>query len=125
MKKKNNLSPAEQEFEKYLEKIEDPNYQGADSSWGLPENATPLEKVKYEICEKILGYQQNNNLSDKEIAERIHLTTGEVRDILYCHTDCFTLDRLLTYASYLFSPSQVKVIIEPENSKKTSHARVI
>jgi hypothetical protein len=32
MKKKNNLSPAEQEFEKYLQKIEDPNYQGADSS---------------------------------------------------------------------------------------------
>jgi predicted XRE-type DNA-binding protein len=91
----------------------------------LPENATPLEKAKYEICEKILSYQQNNKLSDKEISERIHLTTGETKDILYCHIDYFTLDRLLTYAGHLFSPSQVKVIIEPENFKKESHVRTI
>src|SRR5437764_8331151 len=93
-------------FKEYLEEIEDPNYQGG--SWALPENPTTLEKAKYELCEKILGYQQDNNLSDKEIAQKIHLTTGETRDILYCHIDYFTLDRLITYASRLFSTSEVE-----------------
>ncbi|CAG8455749.1 26228_t:CDS:2, partial [Gigaspora margarita] len=89
----------------------------------LPENPTTLEKAKYELCEKILGYQQDNNLSDKEIAQKIHLTTGETRDILYCHIDYFTLNHLITYAGRLFAPSQVKVIVEPE--KDTIHARTV
>lgn len=33
------------EFEKYLEKIEDPNYSG--SSWTLPENPTALGGIWY------------------------------------------------------------------------------
>jgi len=31
MKKKNNLSLAEQEFEKYIQELEDPNYDGESS----------------------------------------------------------------------------------------------
>jgi len=77
------------------------------------------------LCEKILGYQQDNNLSDEEIANKIKITTGETRDILYCHIDYFTLDRLITYASRLFSPSEVKVIIEPKKAGKNTHARIV
>src|SRR4051794_7933131 len=99
-------------FKKYLQEIESPEYDGKDASWGLPENPTALEKAKYEICEKILTYQQDNNLSDQGIAQKIHLTTSETRDILYCHIDYFTLDRLITYASRLFSPLEVKMVVE-------------
>jgi len=119
---KNNLE--NQEFENYLQKIEDPEYNGQDVSWHLSENATPVEKAKYELCEKILGYQQDNNLSDEEIANKIKITTGETRDILYCHIDYFTLDRLITYASRLFFPSEVKITIEPKKTGKNTHARV-
>jgi len=35
----------------------------------LPVDATPLEKAKYKICEKILAYQQDNDLSDEQIAK--------------------------------------------------------
>lgn len=116
------INSDKKEFEKYLQKIEDPNYEGQDVSWHLPENATPIEKTKYEICEKILGYQQDNNLSDEEVANQIKISTGEVRDILYCHIDYFTLDRLITYAGNLFAPSQIKVIVEPKPEK---HVRAV
>src|SRR6185437_14439105 len=118
-----NKSPKNQDFKKYLQEIESPEYNGADASWGLPENPTVLEKTKYEICEKILAYQQDNDLSDKEIAQKIHLTTGETRDVLYCHIDYFTLDRLITYAERLFSTSEIKVIIEPK--KDNLHGRTV
>jgi hypothetical protein len=36
------------QYQKYLEALCDPNYQG--DSWFLPENATPLEQAKYKIC---------------------------------------------------------------------------
>jgi predicted XRE-type DNA-binding protein len=91
----------------------------------LPENATPVEKAKYELCEKMLIYQQDNNLSDEEIANQIKITTGETRDILYCHIDYFTFDRLITYASRLFSASEIKVIFEPKRTGKKVYARAI
>src|SRR5437764_708716 len=85
-------------FEQVLKELESPNYIG-ESFWSLPENANVLEKTKYEICQKILAYQQKHKLTDKEIAQRINLTTGETEDILFCRIDYFTLDRLITYAN--------------------------
>ena len=123
LKKSSKKEP--EQFKKYLERIEDPKYDGNDASWDLPENATPLEKTKYVICEKILSYQQDNNLTDEEIAKKIHLTTGEARDILYCHIDYFTLDRLITYATRLFKPLEIKMVIEPKKVRRVSYARTI
>ena len=39
----------EKEFEKFLERIEDPNYQGG--SWALPANPTLLEKTRAQSPE--------------------------------------------------------------------------
>jgi len=82
MKKKNNLSSEEQEFEKYLQKIEDPNNQEGINR-GLPENATPLQVAKYYLCKQMLIYQQDNNLTDEEVANKISLSLAETKDILF------------------------------------------
>src|SRR6185312_14846998 len=107
----------DQEFEKYLEKIEDPK-NNQEVNYDLPENATSLEATKFNICQSILAYQQDNNLTDEEMAERINLTTPELEEILFCQINKFTLDRLMTYASNLFSPDQVKLTIEKPHSKE-------
>ena len=120
---KNNAE--KQEFEKYLQKIEDPDYNGQDVSWHLPENANPVEKAKYELCERILGYQQDNNLNDEEMANKIKVTIGEVRDILYCHINYFTLERLITYAESLFSTLEIKIIPESKKTSKNNHAQAV
>jgi predicted XRE-type DNA-binding protein len=98
----------EQEFEQTLQELENPNYVG-EGFWSLPENPTTLERSKYDICQKILTYQQKHKLTDKEIAKRINLTTGETEDILFCRIDYFTLDRLITYANELFEPLEMKI----------------
>ncbi|RHZ35646.1 hypothetical protein [endosymbiont GvMRE of Glomus versiforme] len=115
----------EKSFKEYLQEIEDPKYDGTDASWDLPENATPLEKAKYELCEKILTHQLDNNLTDEEIAQKIKLTTGEAREILYCHIDYFTLDRLVTYATKLFKPLEIKMVIETKKNRRNFHDQAI
>jgi len=55
MKKKNNLSLAEQEFKKYLEKIEDPK-NNSEVNYALPENATPLQVNKFEYTKTFSAY---------------------------------------------------------------------
>jgi hypothetical protein len=75
--------------------------------------------VKYELCEKILGYQEDNDLSDKEIANKINLTLLETENILFCRIEKVDFDNLINSVSKLFSPAEIKIIIEQK--KDTSH----
>ena len=102
-----------QEFEKYIQELEDPNYDG-ESSWALPENPTPLEKAKYELCEKILGYQEDNNLSDKELRQKTGLSQDKLEDILFTRIEKVNSDDLINVASKLFAPCQVEIIIRKD-----------
>ena len=81
-----------------------------------------MEKSKYEICKQILIYQQDHDLSDEQIAKKMNLTVGETRDILYYHIDYFTLDRLITYASQLLKPLEIK--IGTKKKRRTVYASV-
>jgi len=115
MKKENKLTE-EEKFEKYLQKIEDPKRE-REINRALSPNATPLERTKYNLCKKILGYQLKNNLTDKEITKKIDLSQAEVEDILFCEIEKFTLDRLMTYANRLFYPNEIEVIFEEINAR--------
>src|SRR5947209_19789588 len=107
MVKDNKLTPQEKkEFNKLLEKLEDPNYQGGART--LPENPNPLQKSKYEVCQKILDYKLNKNLSTEAIAKKINLSKIETEEILFCQIEKFTLDRLVAYASELFTLLETK-----------------
>ena len=99
-----------EQFKKYLERIEDPNYQGG--SWALPANPTLLEKTKYELCQKVLTYHLDQDLTTEETAKKMQLSKAETEDILHCRLDYFTLDRLTTHADKLFSPAQTKITVE-------------
>jgi hypothetical protein len=122
MKKKNNLSAEEQEFEKYLEKIEVPNNQEGVNR-GLPENATPLQVAKYHLCKQMLIYQQDNNLTDEEVANRISLSLAETQDILFGWIEKFTLDRLVEYAGKLLTPSRVEIIVKHTDNHPKEHVQ--
>ncbi|CAG8808930.1 9640_t:CDS:2, partial [Racocetra persica] len=87
-----------------------PNYE-EEVNYDLPENATPLEQVKYDICQAILAYQQDNKLLVEEVARQIKLTVPETKDIFFAKINNFTLDRLIIYAGRLFSPQEIKVVV--------------
>src|SRR6185312_16242698 len=110
-------------FREVLAEIESPQDIGR-GSWALPRNATAAEKIKYELCEKVLDYQEDNNLSDEVLVRRLHLTQNEVEDILFCRISKFTLDNLINITSKLFSPLKIELTIEPKKMDKTSHAAV-
>src|SRR3954466_12418156 len=114
--------PRDKEFEKILQEAEDPKNIG-QGSWACPENPTPSEKAKYELCEKILGYQEDNNLSDESMARKIHLTIAETEDILFCRISKFTLDYLMNIASKLFDPIEIKIIVG--NQKDMAHVQTV
>ena len=106
----NKTEKKHQNFEEFIKQIEDPS---SDYPWvakDLPENPTVLEKTKFEFCQKILAYQQDNNLSDEEVSQQLQLTKKKTLKLLFCWIDSFTLDELVNYASKLFEPLEVGII---------------
>ena len=118
---KNSAKTDKEEFAKYIKQLESPSYQGG--SWSLPENPTPLEKSKYEVCKEILTYQRKNKISDEKLAQQIGLTLAETEDILYYRITHFTLDRLLTYANKLFKfePLMLGIVKSREREEIRKH----
>jgi len=98
--------PVEEE-EKIIAELNSPNYPRCNVA--LPKSATALEKSKYELCKKMLAYKQDKNLTTEQLAQKIKLTIPETESILFARINEFTLDRLITYASNLFSSFQIEV----------------
>lgn len=92
-----------------LERMSQPGYRRINM--GLNWDAGPIEKAKYEICQNILRYKQENNLSEQEIGERLGIKKQEKLEyLLFCHIDKFTLDKLVSYATELLAPFELKIV---------------
>lgn len=103
-----------EEVEAILKKMRQPGYRRINK--GLTLDATPLEKTKYEVCQNILRYKRENNLSDQELSQKIKIKADKLDYLLFCHIEHFSLDELVLYASELFSPFQIG-IIEAKNKE--------
>ena len=99
------------EDEEILAKMRHPNHEG---NFLLPVDATLLDKTKYRICERILNYKYDNNLTMKELTEKINLSVPETKEILLSHIHKFTLDRLTSYVSNLFPNLELEIVLPKE-----------
>src|SRR4051812_34267196 len=102
-----------QKFREFLKEIEDPK-NNSKINYALPEIPTALQTIKFEICQEILGYKLDHDLTREQVAEKIGISKAETEDILFCHIEEFTLDRLVEYASKVLKPLRIRVILEPK-----------
>jgi predicted XRE-type DNA-binding protein len=84
---------------------------------GLAWNATPLDKAKYEICQNILTYHQDNKVGEKEIAKKLKISETKTNHLLFCHIEKFTMDELVIFATKLLV-LPFKLIIIPQETEK-------
>lgn len=98
--------PSDKEFEKINKRL-----SRGDASATLAPNATSLEKLKYEICKAFVRYKQIHHLSQRDLAELLHVNESIVSKIVHYKIEIFTVDRLMKYLSMIDSQIsfQVKV----------------
>jgi molybdenum cofactor biosynthesis enzyme MoaA len=101
MKKKFTFPPQE-ELERVRKRIARPGYRRINI--GLLPNATESDKVKYHLCLSISRYQDENNLSEKELAQELGINKVKLEYILFRHLDKLTLEELINYLSELPLP---------------------
>jgi predicted XRE-type DNA-binding protein len=105
---RNKAFPGEVTLKRVREKLSDPNYR--DGNLALPQNATEVDRAKYQLCQLIARYQRERGLLQKDIARRIGVDESRISDILRGKIESFTLDRLIGYAEKLHPGLKVQVI---------------
>lgn len=99
-------SPKEkQEFEKILQEAENPKNIGQGSQ-ALPRNATALQKAKYQLCRKLLSYQMENKLTDREMRAKTNLSQDDLEDILFYRIEKINSENLIETVSRAFNNSK-------------------
>ena len=85
--------------EETVKRLSDPNYEGGN--YALPENASELEKSRYEICQNIARYKRINEMSLKDLAYELGISPSKIDNILYCRINLLKLDDLASYLEKL------------------------
>ncbi|HLD99359.1 MAG TPA: XRE family transcriptional regulator [Bdellovibrionota bacterium] len=107
MSKKESKFPKTETLKRVREKLSDMNYTGGNLA--LPEDASEVDRAKYQLCQLIAKYQRENGLLQKEIAHKIEVDESRVSDILRGKIESFTLDRLIGYAKKLHPKLKVEI----------------
>ncbi len=83
--------PSKKEIERVLKKLE--NVEG---TLALPENPTPLQKFRWDLCQNFIKYKRTHNLTQKQLAEILGVDEPKVSKILRHRIEEFSTDRLIT-----------------------------
>ena len=82
--------PSREEIERVSKKLK--NVEGTL----LPtSNPTPIEQLRWDICQKFVLYKMNHQITQKELATQIGVDEAKVSKILRHRIEEFTTDRLV------------------------------
>ncbi len=96
--------PSEKELKKIREQL-----SKVDPSYGLPENPTKAEKLKYELCKKFVVYIRKNKITQIELAKKLNIDPARLNEIVKYKIHLFTVDKLIEYAQLLDPNLEIKV----------------
>jgi len=67
----------------------------------LSENATKVEKLKYELCRKFVIYLREKKITQAELAKELKMDRARLNEIVKYKIENFTLDKLIEFTNRL------------------------
>lgn len=119
MNKKQSILPPEREIERVCQIVNKPGFRRVNI--GLKPNASEAEKIKYDLCKSIGHYQQENNLSEAELAQKLGITQTKLEYIIFCHLDKVGLEELINYVNCLTGHLEVKISYDGEKASPKAY----
>jgi len=96
--------PSKKDLESVLKKLEK-----SQGTLALKENATSLERFRFDLCQKFLKYKKFHDLNQKELAKALGVDEAKISKILHHRIDEFSTDRLIDLYSKLDPHLKLKV----------------
>jgi len=81
----------------------------AEGTLMLSPNATPLEKFRWELCQKFIKYKNDHDLTQDQLADALNVDKAKVSKILRHRIDEFSTDRLITLYQQLNPSLKIRV----------------
>lgn len=75
----------------------------------LPENATPVQKIKQDLCAQFVRYMSENQITQRALAQKLEVTESRVSEILHYHHERFTIDKLVQLLNRIKPEVKIKV----------------
>ena len=76
----------------------------------ISDNATPLEKFRWDICQKFISYKRKKQITQKQLALELGVDEAKVSKILRHRIEKFSTDRLLNLLSIIEDGLSLKVM---------------
>jgi predicted XRE-type DNA-binding protein len=97
--------PSEKELKKIrkvLEKVEGSRVVGDEGS--------PIDKLKFKICQKFVVYRRETGLNQKELSILLGIDEALVSKLLRNRIESFTLDRLLRFLEIIYPNYKIELV---------------
>ena len=96
--------PSRKELDQVLRKLEK-----VEGTLHLRKNATPLEKFRWDLCQRLIAFKRVHGLKQKELAERLGVDEPEMSRILHHRIEKVSTDKLVRMVQELDPGVRLKV----------------
>jgi predicted XRE-type DNA-binding protein len=96
--------PSKKQLEKVRARLEN-----AEGTLMLAPDATPLEKLRWDICQKFIQYKAEHHMTQEELAECLGVDKAKISKILHHRIEEFSTDRLMKLYQGLNPRMKIKV----------------
>ena len=79
---------------KQLEKVR-ARLEKAEGTLMLEPDATPLERLRWDICQKFVQYKAEHHMTQEELGEYLGIDKAKISKILHHRIEEFSTDRLM------------------------------
>lgn len=103
------IYPNQERIFKILDKIKKRKLK---STALIDKNVSPIDKMKFNICQQIIKFKRKNDYTNKNLSEIIGVGTAVISRILHCQIERFKIDSLLGYYFCLVVSSKDKKLMK-------------
>ncbi|MES2769973.1 MAG: XRE family transcriptional regulator [Bdellovibrionota bacterium] len=75
----------------------------------LPINASPVDRIKYDLCEQFVRYCIAKNINQRKLAIKLGIGEARVSEIVHYRYQRFTIDKLVKLLSIIKPSIKLKV----------------
>ncbi len=97
--------PSDKEIEEVLKNLDD------DSKFSvvLPYDASPTDRIKFEICQQFVIYLNDTNSTQTDLAKKLGVDKSRVNWIVKYRVEHFTIDRLYELLNILHPEKVLRI----------------
>ncbi len=99
--------PDEDKLKKIAERLSSDEVMG---STVLSNDASDVDKIKFNLCALIVKYKMSKALSQKELAEKLQLDEPETSRVLHYKIERYSIERLFGYAKILYPKLTIEIL---------------